>query len=369
MDNRLLINPVAALETATIKVSLGRLLQSTGRIVEAEYSHLEARAIFEKLSAGSPATPSYRNNLALCNDLLGSLYVMAGHHKEAGEALGRARPIFEKLIEDHPGEAWNETRWADLLQHQGALAYYLGDFAKAGRLLEQALPHYQSALKAIPHSLEVREGMRSTCWLRAHLLVLQGKHAEAAQAAVDLSRLGVSSWKDRADAAGFLAECVSLAGPQQQEVAQAYRRQARQLLEEALQAGAQDAAAQEPLAWLLAMAADPQLRDPQRAIALARQAVEREPKKGGPWQKLGVACYRAGDWEGARTALEKAAALSNGRMPTVSIVLAMAYWHLGDQEKAGRLYDRAIAEVKGPVEGQLFCPFRTEAAALLGKKD
>src|SRR5262249_25449220 len=59
------------------------------------------------------------------------------------------------------------------------------------------------------------------------------------------------------------------------------------------------------LAWLLATCQDVKVRDPQRAVALAKKAVERAPKNGEDWNTLGVAHYRAGDMKAAIDALEK----------------------------------------------------------------
>src|SRR5262249_19500862 len=59
------------------------------------------------------------------------------------------------------------------------------------------------------------------------------------------------------------------------------------------------------LAWLLATAPDPALRDPARAVELARKSVELDPKQGTSWNTLGAALYRIGDCSGAIEALRK----------------------------------------------------------------
>ena len=57
----------------------------------------------------------------------------------------------------------------------------------------------------------------------------------------------------------------------------------------------------------LALANHPNLkvRDPGRAVDLAKKAVELLPNVGTLWNTLGVAHFRAGDWKAAITALEK----------------------------------------------------------------
>ncbi|MHC4405502.1 MAG: tetratricopeptide repeat protein, partial [Planctomycetota bacterium] len=52
-------------------------------------------------------------------------------------------------------------------------------------------------------------------------------------------------------------------------------------------------------AWKLATAENASERDPQKATELARQATELKPERANHWNNLGVALYRAGDWQAA----------------------------------------------------------------------
>src|SRR5262249_17801277 len=97
------------------------------------------------------------------------------------------------------------------------------------------------------------------------------------------------------------------------------------------------------LAWLLATCQDLKFRDPKRAVALARKAVEGAPKEGGYWNTLGVAHYRAGDWMAATAALERSMQLRDGGDAFDRFFLAMARWRLGKKEEARTWYDRAVA--------------------------
>src|SRR5262249_47445153 len=76
--------------------------------------------------------------------------------------------------------------------------------------------------------------------------------------------------------------------------------------ETALKLAPDHARAQSSLAWVLATCPDTKLRDPDRAVELARKAVQLAPKVGMYWNTLGVAHYRAGDWKAAVAALDKA---------------------------------------------------------------
>jgi serine/threonine protein kinase/tetratricopeptide (TPR) repeat protein len=123
------------------------------------------------------------------------------------------------------------------------------------------------------------------------------------------------------------------------------------------------------LAWLLATCSDPKFRDPPRAVALAKKAVELEPKNGLYWKMLGVAQYRAADWKASIAALEKSMALRNGGNSFDWFFLAMASWKQGDKEKARQWYDRAVQwmEKNAPPHEELR-RFRAEAEKVLELK-
>jgi Flp pilus assembly protein TadD len=122
------------------------------------------------------------------------------------------------------------------------------------------------------------------------------------------------------------------------------------------------------LAWMLAMASDVKVRDPKRALELAKKLVQATPKEAGRWNTLGVASYRAGDYKNAIVALEKAEELAPGRcLGHNALVLAMAHWQLGQREQARTWYDRAVGWMeKNPSSDPDLLQLRTEAARLLG---
>jgi len=133
------------------------------------------------------------------------------------------------------------------------------------------------------------------------------------------------------------------------------------------------------LSWLLATAPDPKLREPVRAVELAKEVVQRTPGQANSWNTLGVAQYRAGNWEKAISALEKSMDLYPGVDGYSCFFLAMAHWQLGKEEKtpgreqaahrqeARKWYDEAVAwtDKNQPANEELI-RFRAEAAKLLG---
>jgi WD40 repeat protein/serine/threonine protein kinase/predicted Zn-dependent protease len=124
---------------------------------------------------------------------------------------------------------------------------------------------------------------------------------------------------------------------------------------------------QNATAWFLATYADPQVRDPARALKLARRAVAQAPEQESYWLTLGVAHYRGGDWKASIAALDKALALGAGD-GAAGFFLAMAHWKLGGKERARQAFSRANEWLaKHAPEDEELRRFHSEAAGLLGE--
>jgi tetratricopeptide (TPR) repeat protein len=143
--------------------------------------------------------------------------------------------------------------------------------------------------------------------------------------------------------------------------------QARDAYSRAVGLGPKNAAAHNNLAWLLLTCPEARLRDPARALPLAKKAVELEPTNGNSCNTLGVAHYRVGDWKAALEALGHSLKLREGGNSYDWFFLAMASWNLREQERARKWYAAAVLwmDRKAPVNKELR-RFRAEAAALLG---
>jgi tetratricopeptide (TPR) repeat protein len=122
------------------------------------------------------------------------------------------------------------------------------------------------------------------------------------------------------------------------------------------------------LASLLLDAADPQLRDPARALQLAKKAVELAPNEGDPWLNLFEALYQNGEWKGAIEAAQKSNQVKENGFHLFD--LARAYWQLGDKEKAGQYFHQGVEWMdKKKDKNDDLLRARAEAASLLGIKD
>jgi tetratricopeptide (TPR) repeat protein len=131
------------------------------------------------------------------------------------------------------------------------------------------------------------------------------------------------------------------------DVAEQYRK-SMEAFEMAARLAPDDARALENLAYHLALSGDPKIRDPARAAAFARRAIELAQGHGVIWNTLGMASYRAGSWGEAVTALERGLALPPTRTTlgndkaSAWFYLAMAYCRLGQDQKARSCYDKAV---------------------------
>ncbi|MFO0807262.1 MAG: protein kinase [Gemmataceae bacterium] len=97
------------------------------------------------------------------------------------------------------------------------------------------------------------------------------------------------------------------------------------------------------LAWLLATCPEDELRAPDEAVGLAKQAVAHRPGSSRFRNTLGAALYRTGSWGEAVAVLEKSAELGRGGGAFDFYFLAMAQARLGEPAKARAWYDKAVA--------------------------
>src|SRR5262249_31870935 len=124
------------------------------------------------------------------------------------------------------------------------------------------------------------------------------------------------------------------------------------------------------VAWGLATDTARPLRPPELAVAFARKAVELAPADGAVWTTLGVAQFRAENWQESINALQKSQEFRKGGDSVAWFFLAMAQWRLGNKDEARRWFDQAVGWMdKNQPENEELWRFRAEAAELLGLKE
>jgi tetratricopeptide (TPR) repeat protein len=119
------------------------------------------------------------------------------------------------------------------------------------------------------------------------------------------------------------------------------------------------------LVRLLTHSRDPKLRNPTRAVDLAKELAEANPGDGSVWLSLGMAHYRASNWKSAIDALS--VELRKRADAFGWLYLAMAHWQLGEKDKARRRYDHVVDWMtKTKPANEDLTRLRNEAAELLG---
>jgi tetratricopeptide (TPR) repeat protein len=125
------------------------------------------------------------------------------------------------------------------------------------------------------------------------------------------------------------------------------------------------------MAWELVTGAV-YLRDPERAVSLARKAVAAAPDSATYLNTLGVALYRAGRPAQAIAALEQSLAANKGQLAAFDwFFLAMARHRLGQTVQSRASFDRAMGWWREQKQlrdkyAQELAEFRAEAEAVLG---
>jgi tetratricopeptide (TPR) repeat protein len=166
------------------------------------------------------------------------------------------------------------------------------------------------------------------------------------------------AWNDRG---------VAYAMMRQPDNALADFREALRLQPDLSKARQNAAQALNELAWKAATSAEPKVRDPARAVVLARESVELAPGHPVNLTTLGLANYRAADWQAARRALEKALAVRKGGDSRAGFYLAMTHWRLGQKAEARRQFDQAVRWLEKTATPDVDLPgLREEAEGLLG---
>jgi serine/threonine protein kinase len=330
---------------ARVYSSLGELLAAAGRLPEAERVCRSAVDGYLAIVAEPTATPEVvrrdRERLARSQRALADVLQAAGQLGEAEAVYLQAISEFDKLRDDAP-PADGVARLPSPALDAAATRVELGRLLEGSGRRREAEATYRQAVLIYEEQWKAAPGG----WARL---------ASLARSPVD----GAARVFDRLG--GLLA-----AGGRASEAQQA-RRRGLALRDEMVAKAPDSPRLENDLAWSLATNPDPALREPRRAIELAGQAVGQAPGERSYRNTLGVARYRAGDWEAAIEALERSMSLGSGGDPLDWYFLAMAHWQRGEKEQARTWYDRSAAWMKERSSNdEELLRFRSEAAALLG---
>ena len=272
--------------------------------------------VFERLVAAPESTPDDRLRLQLAYANLGFSLKLIGRNDDAIEAHHQALALAEKLAAEFPLEPKYQDRPAFSRWHLADLLLATGQLDEAERHYEQVLRFHETHTQRNDF-----QDLRGVAHLGlAQIFSRRGQHKRAAATFENVRKIELKSDHDNYN-----------------------------------------------LAWLLANCDEPKFRVPERAVELAKKAVELQPQERIYLIVLGAAQYRAGDWKAAKATLEKSTALGQGGDAFAWFFLAMAHWQLGQKEDARRWYDQAAKWMeKNNKNNADLRRFRVEAEELLG---
>jgi tetratricopeptide (TPR) repeat protein len=327
----------------------------------------------------------------------------ANRWKEAENALREALPIAEGLVSESPTVHYHrgrlaqiQARLSDVLQSSELAAEAEHACRRSIAMFEQLMEEFPDVAAAAGYAQDLGHA-----YFRLGSILLADQRHDGAEAAYGraldlfqtLSRASPDRW---CLPGGFhqLGILRSSAGSPQQ-AAEAFR-QAREHYEMLIEESTTNTdvplvSCLNNLAWLLATCPQADLRDPVRAVELARKAVELDPQWICAWNTLGPAHYRAtwtdgllhsgtsawntlsaalvrtGEWNLAIEALGKSMHVNGGGNSFDWFFLAMAHRQLGDREQARHWFDRGVEWMDKNMPGDLeLVTIRSEAAELLG---
>jgi serine/threonine protein kinase/Flp pilus assembly protein TadD len=361
-------------QLACSQSALAKLLVTTRQIPEAEKLLLQARDRYEKLRADTSL--EVRPELASNQNTLGLVLEATGRAREARPVYEQAVALWEELADEHPRVASHHSNLGSTLANLARTLNALQEWEKAHPLAERAVGRQRVALQQKPGDAAYGRLLQDHYLILAESWLCLGKHEGAAQVAAEFVRAGRTSSPDSYVAADILVHCVPLVenddrlSPAQRRAGvRDYVDRIHACLRDLDRQGAENPAVEKALARFLAVYALPGVGDPERALTMARRAIDRSPRDGTWHSVLGMALYRTGQWPAAVTALNKAIALRSGD-GLDGFFLAMAHWRAGDKDKAALWYDRAAAWMAKhqPYRRDLRL-IRAEAAALLGRDE
>jgi tetratricopeptide (TPR) repeat protein len=356
---------------------LGSVLTHVKREGVAESAFQRSASLYEALISERPDAIGCYSELMLCYNPLIKLQIDRGATQDAKQTVERLVALRTKLppvaesspvlctiadsLENHGrvDEAISAYRKAIEIQPDNALAYN-----RLAYLLSYWKGEWEEAEKARYKEIEIAPSAES--YLNLGLtLGPQGKHAEAV--AAFRKSLELDSKNDVAHYS--LGLDLSFTG-QLDEAVSASRK--------AVEMSPENPMYLNHLAWMLATVVEPKDRDPQQAVELAKKAVKVAPQVANFWDSLGVAEYRAGNWQPAIDALEKATQLTDGGDACAWFFLAMAHHQLGDLDEAQQSFNKGVEWIdknasqiehlrrSRAAEVESLFGFRAEAAELLG---
>jgi tetratricopeptide (TPR) repeat protein len=242
--------PEFRLELASYQFHLGNLLRDRGRLKEAEEVYREALPLEKQLVADFPNRRDFLQELADGHNNVGHLLLQDAERRQEAEAAYReALAIKKQLVAEFPNIPEYRNDLAGTLFNLAQAASKGRDFAAARQLLDEAIGDHQEALQANPRNPDYRQYYRNSLAALTQCCAAQGDRLAALSAATKQRDAGWDPAADAYAAARLLVSCVPLVGndsaldaAKRQGELDFYANQAIAMLRDAVAKGYRDAA-------------------------------------------------------------------------------------------------------------------------------
>jgi serine/threonine protein kinase/tetratricopeptide (TPR) repeat protein len=299
--------------------------------------------ICRELVKAHPAVPEYRHLLAKAVGIKAVEDHRAGRLVQAQDQFREAISLGKELVDRFAANPEFAETLAHSFHNLGACSFDRKDWAESEQAFRNAaLLRRKAAIAANASEALINNGFQSTLRL-AGVLYMRGQFDEAASCYLDSLTMceKLLERSPSSQLAGMRKKLLSSV------IASAERSGNQQLICKCLERFA----AMEPkvavhrndLAWFLVTTPETRLRDPDRALELAKQATAMNKKDANFLGTLGTAYYRVGDWKQAAAHLEMALQATPSDLAAAynRYFLAMALCGSGDRENARKQYQLA----------------------------
>jgi len=349
-------------------------------------------AVMDTVVAQHPKNQQYLCNFAQILGWQGNLLERQKRYAEAEAVLRRSRDLFERHFEERSHDSNCRNKLAGIEMTLGVMLMNSGQLPEAEAAFRHSIVALQAILAENSTHPVAREQLAKSL---INLAIIQGGPNGAVESDRQAERLLGSLVEEAGglDTRWTLARCRGnffkdlVEARQFDEAAEVARRWTdvaeKLVADQPAIPHFRDylARLRTRLAFFYACPPEARLRDPALAMKHARRAVDLMPQSGTAWQSLAWAHYRAGDWKACVECGLKATEQRDGDDAGSWFFLVMAYWQLGDHDRARTYYERAtksLAEyerriAKSANPAMIYDPdpatlrrVRDEASALLG---
>ncbi|MBI2826104.1 MAG: protein kinase [Planctomycetia bacterium] len=348
---------------------LGWIARDTGRPDEALQDFDKAAALFQKLvDAKVPQKDGYYRDF-LADTLLQKVGILAGAGRadEAEKTSRQVVEIYESLARDFPNNADYLQKSARSVHDLAIRLAARGDHTQAEATIRQAIDEFDKLAAAHP-AVPDYQRLRAACQRQlAQIQASSHRKDEAERSYLE----AIASYQTVITDFPKYGDLWRVYDGLAQALAAINRfDQAEEACRKMVELAPNDAGALNNLAWQSATTPDPRARKASLAVELATKGIQLDPKSTLLPNTLGVAHYRAGNWQEAIEWLTKSMGARNGGDSFDWFFLAMAHWQLGNKDEARKWHAKAVEWMNAnrPKHHELL-RFRAEAEELMKEVD